>query len=120
MVKLGAEEGIIFAKHFAAVLAFSLLGWLVSWWNLSLVGVLFICALYSWKVTFEDTRKLHLQQSKSFFSSEKKAIQDIFEDIPRWVRCIVLLQVLCICKLICVLSYMIHSTLYLYLSILYM
>lgn len=86
MAKVGATEVTIFVKHFATFLAFSLLGWFVSWINLSLIGVGFICALYSWKVTFEKTRKLKTQQTKQFFKNEKEAIQEIFEDIPRWVR----------------------------------
>lgn len=85
MAKLGADEAVIFMKHFAAFLIFSVLGWIVSWWNLSLVGVVPLCALYSWMLTFEKAKRLRTKQTKRFFSNEKEAIQEIFEEIPRWV-----------------------------------
>ncbi|XP_067937410.1 extended synaptotagmin-2-A-like [Watersipora subatra] len=85
MTKIGVEEGLIFTKQLVASLAFSLLGWLVSWWNLSLVGVVFICCIYSWKVTYEKVVKLQKEKTKHFFKNEKHAIQEILEDIPKWV-----------------------------------
>lgn len=85
MAIFGVEEAKVFFKHFAAFLAFALLGWIVSWLNLSLTGVMFICALYSWKVTHEKSKKQKTLRTQNFFNNEKNAIQELFEEIPRWV-----------------------------------
>ena len=85
MPQVGAEQAKIFASHFATYIGFALLGWIVSWLNLSLMGVMFICALYSWAVTYEKSKKQKAIRTANFFHHEKEAIQELFEEIPRWV-----------------------------------
>jgi len=86
MLKFGAKEAVTFSRNLGISLVFSLIGWFVHWLNFSLIGVLFLCAVFSWHITFEQYRGVKKDQAKAFFGKEKETIHEIFEEIPSWVR----------------------------------
>lgn len=84
-MKLGLEELKNFGKCFLSHFGFAFAGWIAGWFHVGLASIIIAGGLYSGHITFQKIRRRKAALSQNFFKNEKEAIQNIFDDVPRWV-----------------------------------